>query len=138
MFDVAKAVESVSEFGTTIVDKIWVDADVESKRKAELTVLQMTQNFELMIKQIEVNMKEAQHASVFVSGWRPYIGWVCGMALSYAALVEPFARFIAVVAFDYTGEFPVIDTDLTLQILLGMLGLAGYRTYEKSKGVERK
>ena len=56
--------------------------------------------------------------------------------MAYAALVEPFARFIAKVGFAYTGEFPVISTDLTLQILMGMLGLTAARSIEKIKGAE--
>ena len=56
--------------------------------------------------------------------------------LAYAALIEPFARFIAKVWFGYTGEFPIISTDLTLQILMGMLGLGAMRSAEKIKSSE--
>jgi hypothetical protein len=89
------------------------------------------------LAQVEVNKEEAKSSSLFVAGWRPSIGWVCGLALFYAAIFEPFARFVAKVMFSYAGEFPVIDTDLTMQILFGLLGIAGMRTYEKTKGVAR-
>ena len=88
--------------------------------------------------QIDVNKTEAQSASLFVSGWRPFVGWVCGFALFYVAILEPTARFTAQVIFAYAGGFPVIDTTITMQVLFGMLGLGGMRTYEKAKGVAAK
>jgi hypothetical protein len=87
--------------------------------------------------QIEVNKVEAASASLFVSGWRPHVGWVCGFALSYVAILEPIARFVAQVFYSYNGAFPVVDTTITLQVLLGLLGLGGLRTFEKVKGVDR-
>ena len=87
--------------------------------------------------QIEVNTQEAQSSSLFVSGWRPFVGWVCGFALFYVAMLYPFMQFIASMV-GYTGKFPDIDTTITMQVLFGMLGLGGMRTYEKSKGVASK
>ena len=119
--------------------------DPEKKAAAQLELLKMQQNGELaqlasetdLAKlQIQVNVEEAKSTNWFVAGWRPGIGWVCGAGLAYASLIEPFARFIAKVWFGYTGEFPVISTDLTLQILLGMLGLTAARSIEKIKGAE--
>lgn len=88
--------------------------------------------------QTEINKAEAQHASVFVSGGRPFIMWVCGFAMAYVSVIEPIARFVARVMFDYTGEFPTIDTDLTMQVLFGILGLGAYRSFEKVKNVASK
>ena len=119
--------------------------DPEKKAAAQLELLKMQQNGELALLasetdlaklQIQTNVEEAKSTNWFVAGWRPGIGWVCGAGLAYAALVEPFARFIAKVWFGYTGEFPVISTDLTLQILMGMLGLTAARSIEKIKGAE--
>ena len=119
--------------------------DPEKKAAAQLELLKMQQNGELaqlaaetdLAKlQLQVNVEEAKSTNWFVAGWRPGIGWVCGAGLAYAALIEPFARFIAKVGFAYTGEFPVISTDLTLQILMGMLGLTAARSIEKIKGAE--
>jgi len=64
--------------------------------------------------------------------------WMCGVSFGYATLGEPIARFVATVVFNYTGPFPVIDTMLTMQLLLGLLGLGGMRTTEKLKGVATK
>ena len=119
--------------------------DPEKKAAAQLELLKMQQSGDLaqlaaetdLAKlQIQTNIEEAKSTNWFVAGWRPAIGWVCGAGLAYAALVEPFARFAAKVWFGYGGEFPVIDTDLTLQILMGMLGLGAMRSVEKVKGAE--
>lgn len=121
--------------------------DPEKKAAAQLELLKMQQNGDLaqlaaetdLAKlQIQTNIEEAKSTNWFVAGWRPGIGWVCGAGLAYASLVEPFARFIAKVWFGYTGDFPVISTDLTLQILMGMLGLGAMRSLEKVKNVEGK
>ena len=119
--------------------------DPEKQAEAQRALLQMQKNGELALLasetdlaklQIQVNVEEAKSTNWFVAGWRPGIGWVCGSGLAYAALIEPFARFIAKVLFGYTGEFPVISTDLTLQILMGLLGLGAMRSVEKIKGGE--
>ena len=86
--------------------------------------------------QSKINEIEAGHRSIFVAGWRPMVGWICGIGLAYATFIEPLLRFIATLR-GYTGEFPELDTNLTMQILIGMLGLAGYRTWEKKQGVTK-
>lgn len=107
----------------------------EERARAELEAYQA--ETDRIATQTEVNKIEAGSDSIFVAGWRPAVGWVCGSALAYAAIVEPVARFVSQVAFGYSGAFPEIDTDLTLQVLLGMLGLGTLRTWEKGKGVAR-
>jgi len=88
--------------------------------------------------QLKINEAEAKSPRFFVAGARPFIMWGCGFGLLYAAIIEPIARFVAKVIFDYTGAFPVIDTSLTMQVLLGLLGLGGMRTYDKLKGTDTK
>jgi hypothetical protein len=121
----------------TGLDKFFPDADLELKGKLEAAASEINNSYQLQLSQLEINKVEAGSTSIFVSGWRPAIGWVCGVSLLYAALVEPIARFVATVLFTYTGLFPIINTELTLQILLGLLGLAGMRSFEKSKGVTK-
>lgn len=87
--------------------------------------------------QLEVNKAEAQSTSLFVAGWRPFVGWTCGFALAYASILYPFMQFVTTY-FGYTGKFPEIDTTITMQVLFGLLGLGGMRTYEKAKGVASK
>ena len=121
----------------TGLDKFFPDADTELKGKLAEAASEINNSYQLQLSQLEINKVEAGSTSLFVSGWRPAIGWVCGVSLLYAALVEPIARFIATVLFTYTGLFPIINTELTLQILLGLLGLAGMRSFEKSKGITK-
>lgn len=121
----------------TGLDKFFPDADTELKGKLEAAASEINNSYQLQLSQLEINKVEAGSTSLFVAGWRPAIGWVCGVSLLYAALVEPIARFIATVLFAYNGMFPIINTELTLQILLGLLGLAGMRSFEKSKGITK-
>jgi hypothetical protein len=119
--------------------------DPEKQAEAQKALLQMQQNGELaqlaaetdLAKlQIQVNIEEAKSTNWFVAGARPFIMWTCGFSLAYVSLIEPFARFAAKVWFGYSGEFPVIDTNLTMQVLMGILGLGAYRMAEKIKGAE--
>ena len=83
---------------------------------------------ELIELQTKINEVEAQHRSLFVAGWRPAIGWVCGLAFAYHYVAFPIIRTI------YPDvEFPVLDTEPLFTVLLGMLGLGGLRTFEKLK-----
>jgi hypothetical protein len=124
--------------GNKLIDRLWPDPTQAAAAKLELLKMQQSGDLAVMTGQLEINKIEAGSANLFVSGWRPFIGWVCGVSLTYAAIIEPVSRFIAKVVFSYTAEFPVIDTTLTLQILLGLLGLAGMRSWEKKEGVASK
>lgn len=84
--------------------------------------------------QTDINKIEAASTRLFVSGWRPFIGWICGIAFGYATILEPLLRFASAVWFGYSGAFPVIDTALTLQALFGILGLGAMRSYDKKQG----
>lgn len=83
--------------------------------------------------QVDINKIEAAHTSLLVAGWRPFIGWICGIAFAYAAIFEPMMRFVSAVLFGYSGAFPAIDTMLTMQILFGILGLGAMRSFDKKK-----
>ena len=115
-------------------DKERLDAEIELRK---LGIEEKRIEADLAKGQIEVNKEDAKHNSVFVAGARPFIMWVCGFAFAYVAILEPLLRFASRVWLGYTGDFPGIDTDLTLQVLFGILGLGAYRTAEKFKGVAR-
>lgn len=108
---------------------------LEMAQKGELA--QLDADLRLATGQQEVNKVEAASADKFTSRARPFIMWICGFSLLYAALIEPFARFIATVFLKYSGPFPVINTEITLQLLFGLLGLGAYRTVEKIRGVTK-
>lgn len=114
-----------------VIDRIIPDKAAAEKAKLEMASMLQTQEFQLALEQIKVNTEEAKSANWFTSGWRPACGWIGALALGYAAILEPFVRFIAKVGFGYAGAFPAIDTSITMQILFGILGLGAYRTVEK-------
>lgn len=87
--------------------------------------------------QLEINKAEAQHASIFVAGWRPGIGWICGIALGWNFIIQPIATWAAYLNGVDLAGVPQLDTGELTTILLGMLGLGGLRTYEKRLGVAR-
>lgn len=135
---------SVLDFGSKIIDRVWPDPAQRDAAKLELFKAQQAgefkeadQAFELAKAQVGVNAVEAASANPLVAGWRPAIGWICGLALLYVAFIEPIARFVATVFYHYTGAFPAIDTSITLQVLLGMLGLGGLRSFDKLKGTSK-
>lgn len=90
--------------------------------------------------QLEINKQEAQHGSIFVAGWRPFIGWVCGMALVWNFILQPLLLWVAWMAPELGIDMstaPKLDTGELMTVLLGMLGLGGLRTYEKRLGIAR-
>lgn len=120
----------------TVIDRLIPDKAAAEKAKLEMAAALQAQEFQIQIEQIKVNAEEAKSTNWFVAGARPAIMWVCGFALAYVSVIEPIARFVAKVGFGYEGEFPVIDTDLTMQVMFGILGLGAARTLEKIKGSE--
>jgi hypothetical protein len=130
-------ITALLSIGNTIIQKIFPDP--AQAAQAQLALLKMQQDGELaaISGQMEINKVEAGSSSVFVAGWRPFCGWVCGLGLAYVSILEPILRLTATLV-GYTGEFPVIDTTLTMQVLLGMLGMGGLRTLDKIKGVAAK
>ena len=86
--------------------------------------------------QIQVDLAEAQHPSIFVSGWRPFVGWTCGGGLAYQYMFAPIANGL-LVYFGQPTAFVGLDLATLMPLLLGMLGLATVRTVEKMKGKAR-
>lgn len=133
------------DLGNTLINKIWPDPAqqaaearklMELHQKGDLAELQA--QVQLLVGQLKINEQEAAHPSKFVAGWRPFIGWTGGLSLLYAGLLEPFLRFAAQVWFSYDGDFPTIDTTMTIQIVMGMLGLGAMRSFDKSKKTDTK
>jgi hypothetical protein len=125
-----------------LLDKLFPDPQKAGEAKLKLLELQQSGQLaelkaqtELAQGQLAINQEEAKSPNPFVSGARPFILWTCGFAFAYSSVIEPIARFIAAVFFGYSGQFPVINTELTMQVLFGILGLGAFRTFEKTKGV---
>jgi len=130
-------VSALLDIGNTIITRIFPDP--AQRDAAQLALLKMQQDGDLaaITGQMDINKVEAASDSIFVAGWRPFAGWVCGLGLEYVSIIEPIARLIATLV-GYTGAFPAIDTTLTMQVLLGMLGMGGLRSLDKIKGVATK
>lgn len=130
-------ITALLSIGNTIITRLFPDP--AQAAQAQLALLKMQQDGELaaISGQMEINKIEASSSSVFVAGWRPFAGWTCGIGLAYVSIIEPIARLIATLC-GYEGAFPAIDTTLTMQVLLGMLGMGGLRTLDKIKGVAAK
>lgn len=108
--------------------------DPAERQKAVMdTLSKLTEND---LAQLQVNAAEAASPSVFVAGWRPFIGWVCGVALAYTYIAVPFVTF----GFSWAGhplpKLPVLDDNLW-ELMFGMLGMGALRTFEKVKGAVR-
>jgi hypothetical protein len=123
--------------------------DPEKQAEAQRALLQMQQNGELALLasetdlaklQLQVNVEEAKHANIFVSGWRPCCGWVCAAAFAYSYVLLPTLQFF-VFTFGTTTMVeqlalaPALELSEMMPVLLGMLGLSGLRTTERIKGV---
>ena len=90
-----------------------------------------------ILAQAAINEKEAEHASIFVAGWRPGIGWICGAALAYHFVVQPLLVFAVAVWAPGMEPPPPLSLGELMPILLGLLGLGGMRTAERLSGRER-
>lgn len=121
--------------GSKLIDAVFPDP--AKKAEAQLKLLELQQNGELaqMQAQTAINVEEAKSTSVFIAGWRPFVGWVCGMAFAINFVVGPMGVFAAAF-FGKTLVFPTIALTEIMPVLLGMLGLGAYRTFEKVKDVE--
>ena len=111
------------------VDKIWPDKSQQEKEELAAAVV-------IVQGQLDINKAEATNPNLFVSGWRPFVGWVCGVGLVYSFVGQPLIEWGSV-NFHFLAP-PKLDMGDLITILLGMLGLGGLRTYEKKIGVASK
>lgn len=121
---------------TGLLDKFIEDKDKKNAIAFELSTMAEKHAQELAKAQLEINKTEAKHQSLFVSGWRPAVGWVAVLGMASNFLVIPMANF-ALAVVNSTISVPVLDLSEMMPVLLGMLGLGAMRTAEKVKGVQR-
>jgi len=112
-----------------------ITGEISPEQKAEIQQKLLEIENQGLQAQIEVNKIEAQNASVFVSGWRPAVGWCCVMGLAYSFLIQPLCTWAA--SFWSLPAPPPLDMSVLFQLLVGMLGLAGFRSWEKAQSVAR-
>jgi hypothetical protein len=122
---------------TGILDKFVEDKDAKAAMAHEIATMAEKAAHDAAMAQVEVNKAEAQHRSIFVAGWRPFVGWVCGIALAYHFVLQPIIVFIAAFLSYELPKLPEFDMGSLMTVLMGMLGLGGLRTFEKSKGLTK-
>ena len=118
---------AVSDLVGTVVNKIWPDKSEAEKQQLAAAVM-------VVQGQLDINKVEAANPSVFVSGWRPFIGWVCGSACAWNWIGLPIAKVLLLI-WDHPLNLAPADLSEMMPVLLGLLGLGALRTFEKVKGV---
>lgn len=128
------------KLGEKLIDSLLPNPEAKAAalmKLRELDLKAMAIEAGLLQAQMEVNKEEAKHVSLFVAGWRPFCGWVCGSALAYHFIVLPLMTFLITVYQWEVPPLPVFDMGTLMTVLLGMLGIGGLRSFEKVKKVAR-
>ena len=123
-------VTALFEVGSKVLDRVLPDPAHQAAAKLELMKLQQNGELAQITGQMEINKVEAASSSIFVSGWRPGIGWICGAGFAVQFVIGPLAEWGSSLA-GHPVKFPQMDTGTMMPLLLGMLGLGGLRTAEK-------
>tara|TARA_B110000503_G_C7049641_1_gene371738 strand:- start:192 stop:590 length:399 start_codon:yes stop_codon:yes gene_type:complete len=120
-----------------LLDKFIEDKDQKNVLAQQLATMSERHAQELAKGQIEVNKVEASSSSLFVSGWRPAVGWVCVLGMAGNFIIIPLANFVLALS-DSNITIPLVDTATMMPVLMGMLGLGAMRSAEKIKKVSRE
>ena len=130
-------VTALLDIGNTLITRIFPDPVQAASAKLELVKLQQSGELAQMTGQLDINKVEAASTSVFVSGWRPFIGWVCGMACAWNWIGLKVVLFLASL-FNHPVVLQPADLTEMMPVLMGMLGIGALRTIEKINGVAAK
>tara|TARA_R100000808_G_scaffold251_2_gene1491 strand:+ start:258 stop:662 length:405 start_codon:yes stop_codon:yes gene_type:complete len=133
---ISTLVSSILPVAGEVIDRLVPDKNGAAKAKQELEKALVHAEVSGLIGQIETNKIEAASRSVFIAGWRPFIGWSCGAAMAYSYVLQPILAF-ALAQTGHLIELPRVELGEMMPVLLGMLGLGGMRSFEKFKGVSK-
>ena len=122
---------------TNLLDKFIEDKDQKAKLAHELATMADKMAHEQQLAQIAVNKEEAASGSIFKGGWRPFIGWVCGIAFFYHFVLNPIILFVIAIIGIEIPDLPNFNMNTLLTVLGGMLGIGSLRTYEKQEGLTK-
>lgn len=126
----------VFDIVSKLIDRNFPDKAAAYKAKMDMFALAQTQEFQSALEQIKVNAAEASSGSPYAAGWRPTVGYICAAGLAYNFIVYPLMLWgVAAYGVDFTP--PPVLADNLMELILGMLGLGGLRSFEKVKGVNR-
>ena len=117
---------------TGLLDKFIEDKDQKARLAHDIATMAEKHAHEAAMAQTDINKTEAQHRSIFVAGWRPFIGWSCGLSLTYHFIIEPIIQYILIVN-GIQFDTPEFDFSQLSTIVMAMLGMSTLRTYEKTK-----
>ena len=120
----------------SVLDKVIPDNNAKEQAKQQIEKALIDNAAKINITQAETNKIEASHRSVFVSGWRPFLGWCSGLGFAWVFVVSPVAQWVLALQ-GINLVLPQLQTDVLMELTLAMLGLAGLRTWEKSKGLTK-
>ena len=129
----ADPITALASVVSTVIDRLLPDKNAQAQAKLQIFQMQLDGELQQAMAQMKTNQAEASSQSVFVAGWRPFIGWICGTGLGYDFLFRPVANGIAAI-WHPQALFQPLDLSTLLPLLLGMLGLAASRTIEKLQG----
>ncbi len=124
--------EALASIAVRAIQNLFPNTSQDKLDLLRLQIQQQTLDDELLKGQMEVNKAEAANDNLFVSGWRPMVGWVCAAAFAWQYLLEPILTYIIVVAGHPAPVFPVLDWATMSTVLFGMLGIGAMRSYDKS------
>jgi len=130
-------ISSIAGLANTLITKIWPDPKDQASAEAMLIKTQMDAALAQAQQQIDINKIEAASTNVFVSGWRPFVGWVCGSAFALHFLFLPLLNWLAEL-FGHSAITIPFDMSTLSTVLMGMLGLGTMRSVEKWRGVASK
>tara|TARA_R110002020_G_scaffold278798_1_gene494187 strand:- start:580 stop:987 length:408 start_codon:yes stop_codon:yes gene_type:complete len=119
-----------------VLDRFFPNKEEKERAEREIAAKLTEHLAKIDLAQLEVNKAEAASRNIFVAGWRPFVGWTCGMALAYTYVVQPILVF-GLAHYGYWVDLPPLDMSTMMPVLLGMLGLGGLRSFEKYKGVSK-
>ena len=122
---------------TELIGKFVEDTDKKNELAHEIATMAERHAQELAKGQLAINAEEAKSRNIFIAGWRPFVGWTCGLALFVHFLAIPMADVLTAYFGYAPPSYPAFDMDTLMTVLLGMLGLGGLRTYEKHKGITK-
>jgi len=129
-------VQAFTPFLDKVLDMI-PNPEARAKAKQDLTLELVRIEAEQRTAQVELNKQEAKHPSVFVAGWRPFIGWVGGVSLLWSFLLHPILVWVAALS-GFVGEFPTLNTDPLITLVMAMLGVGAMRSWDKLNKVDTK
>jgi len=133
---IAALIPSLLPIVGEVLDRFFPNKEEKERATREIEAKLTEHLAKIDLAQLEVNKAEAKSRNIFVAGWRPFVGWTCGMALAYTYVIQPILIF-GLAHFGYWVDLPPLDMSTMMPVLLGMLGLGGLRSFEKYKGVSK-